>query len=492
MLFNSFAYLLFLPAAYLGFVIAPRRARWLWLLLASLGFYLFLEAPYLLGALAGSTLASYGVGLQIHRTRAPRARKLWLWIGILLNLALLVWLKYLPFLVDNLSSLLGLLGLGIQLRLGEHLLAIGVSYYALQAISYLVDIYLELLEPERHLGRFGLFMSFFPKLLQGPIERGEGLLPQLRGTFRFDAAELRLGLHLLFWGLFKKVAVADRLAPLVNTVYDHVHDYTGLPLLLATYLYALQLYFDFSGYTDTALGTARLFGIRLTQNFQGPYLAPSMIEFWRRWHISFSSWILSYIFKPLQVTLRRWRRLGTPVALLATFLVSGIWHGAGWRFILWGLIHGVYLAAAVLYQPLQKKLVARLGLGRSRAWTVWRVVVTFHLACLAWVFFRANTVADALQVVRGGLGGLLRGQGTRHDLLLGQTPSELALAIGFLALALLVGAVEWRHTKDRTRLGELAWLMRLPSALRAAVYAVGLYSIIFYGAKAQSFIYLQF
>ncbi len=201
------------------------------------------------------------------------------------------------------------------------------------------------------------------------------------------------------WGLFKKVVVADRLALFVNAVYGDVHVYTGLPLVLATWFYAFQLYFDFSGYTDMALGSARLFNINLTQNFNSPYLATSVAEFWRRWHISFSRWILDYIFKPLQMAWRDWRTAGTAASLVVTFLASGIWHGVSWGFVVWGGLHGVYLATSVYYRPWQKKIHKALGITKSPLLKVWQTVVTFNLVCFAWIFFRANSLSDAFYII---------------------------------------------------------------------------------------------
>jgi D-alanyl-lipoteichoic acid acyltransferase DltB (MBOAT superfamily) len=223
--------------------------------------------------------------------------------------------------------------------------SIGMSFYTFQALSYSNDIYREIQIPEAHLGRFALYVCFFPKLLQGPIERAGGLLIQLRKPFEFDYENTREGLLRIAWGLFKKVVIADRVAVIVNTVYGNAGGFTGLPLIVATYSYAIQIYTDFSGYTDIALGTARLFNIRLTENFNKPYFAQGVADFWRRWHISLSSWLLDYIFRPLQWRWRDLRLAGPFMALLVTFLVSGAWHGASWNFILWGLLHGLFIAA---------------------------------------------------------------------------------------------------------------------------------------------------
>ena len=290
----------------------------------------------------------------------------------------------------------------------------GVSFFVLQAISYLIDIYLEVLDPERHFGYFALYLSFFPKLIQGPIERGGDLLPQLHSPYKFDYQRMRLGLWKVEQGLFKKLVIADRLAIFVNAVYDHAQTYTGLPLLLATYLYALQIYFDFSAYTDIALGVAGIFGIRLTDNFNSPYLADSIPEYWRRWHISFSRWILDYIFKPIQMLLRNWQRWGMAIALLITFLFSGIWHGMSWGFVIWGGLHGIYMAGSVLFSPFIKKLFKRFKLERNKLLKIAQVFITFNLVSFSWIFFRAKNLADASYIVTH----LLRGIGSSLRLLL--------------------------------------------------------------------------
>jgi alginate O-acetyltransferase complex protein AlgI len=282
----------------------------------------------------------------------------------------------------------------------QTMVTIGVSYYTFQAISYLIDIRLGLLKPEHHLGYYALSLAFFPKLLQGPIERGGDLLPQLQDSKPFDYLAARSGLLLVAWGLFQKVVIADRLGMYVDTVYNDLRSYQGASLLLATYGYAGQIYFDFAGYTSMAIGSARMFGIALTPNFNQPYLATSIADFWRRWHISFSRWILDYIFKPLQLGWRNWGTAGTSLALLITFLVSGLWHGASWGFIVWGLLHGCYMACSVWYRPWQKKLHHWLGISKTPLLKFWQIGITFHLVCLAWVFFRANSLSDAFYVLQ--------------------------------------------------------------------------------------------
>jgi len=400
MTFNTLTYFLFLPLVYLVFCFAGERARWCVLLGASLVFYAALKVPYLLAVLTLVAVATYFFGLAIDGTAEPAAKRRLLWCGIGTDIVILVGMKYLPFLTTNLQALTRLLSLEAWVQPVHPFVAIGVSYYVFQAIAYLADIYLEIEKPERHFGYFALYLSFFPKLLQGPIERAGDLLPQLRGKYQVSHDNLRMGALLFLLGLFKKAVIADRLGIYVDTVYRDVHAYQGLQLALATYAYGFQIYLDFSGYTDMALGSALLFNIRLTQNFNSPYLATSISDFWRRWHISFSRWILDYIFKPLQMHWRDWKNWGTAVALLAAFLVSGIWHGAGWGFIVWGALHGLYMACSVFYKPYQKKIYKSLGLDKSRAQKVFQVLVTFNLVSFTWIFFRANSIADAFHVVK--------------------------------------------------------------------------------------------
>jgi alginate O-acetyltransferase complex protein AlgI len=390
MTFNSFSYALFLPLVYLAFSFAPDRLRWLVLLISSYVFYASFKAPQLLVALALVTALSYGCGILIGRAPDEGRRGRIFWSGTAACLFVMAYMKYLPPL---------LCFAGPDARSAGLFNAIGVSFFVFQAISYLADIYLGIQEPERHPGYHALSLAFFPKLLQGPIERAGDLLPQLKKAYRFDYDTLRSGLVLFAWGLFKKVVIADRLSGLVNMVYDNVSASTPLSALVATYFYAIQLYCDFSGYTDMALGTALLFNIRLSPNFNNPYLATSIADFWRRWHLSFSSWILDYIFRPLQMQWRYGRKFGTACALMVTFLVSGLWHGARWGFIAWGALHGAYLATSVYADPLLKKMRKRFNLDQSRAYSCFRIFITFHLVCFAWIFFRSNSISDAFGII---------------------------------------------------------------------------------------------
>jgi alginate O-acetyltransferase complex protein AlgI len=473
MTFTSFSFGLFLPAVYLAFHFSPQRWRWLVLLLASYRFYASFNVPYLLVALLVATMTSYFCALKIEQQELEESRKRWFWLGALVCLSLLLLFKYMPFLPTSVTGLAG-----VKQSFLDNLTIIGLSYFTFQAIAYLADVYLEIEEPEHHLGRFALYMAFFPKLLQGPIERAGDLLPQLKTPYRFNYLEARSALLLFAWGFFKKAVLADRLDPYCSQVYGNVHNYGGILLLLATYAYALQIFFDFSGYTDMARGIGRLFGIRLAENFNSPYFATSIADFWRRWHMTFSRWILDYIFKPLQMKWRGLSYTGTALALLVTFLVSGLWHGASWGFLVWGLLHGTYLAASTYYRPYQKRLHKYLGVEKSAAYKTWRIFITFNLVSFAWIFFRAESISDAWYVVSTMFGGA-QGLGLFLSL------NKLGL-IAISALLLFYAAASKRMTTLIAQKGErlvLRW---------SFYYALVFLTLVFGNFGESSFVYFKF
>jgi alginate O-acetyltransferase complex protein AlgI len=496
MSFNSLTYLLFLPVVFLVFYFSGQRARWIVLLIASLSFYAALWEPHLLIVLGLVTTTTYVFGLWLARAGSPRTKRVLLWSGIVTDLLLLVAVKYLPFLAENTLAVAGFLSIDLHVQSPGPIVSIGVSYFVFQAISYLLDIYLEVEIPERHFGYFALYLAFFPKLLQGPIERAGDLLPQLRTRYQFDYENVRRGMVLFACGLFKKVVIADRLGIFANTVYDDVNLYHGVPLLVATYYYAFQIYFDFSAYTDMALGSARMFNINLTQNFNSPYLATSVADFWRRWHITFSRWILDYIFKPLQIQWRDWSQWGMAAALLVTFLISGLWHGASWGFIIWGGLHGSYMAVSVISKPFRQWIDRVLGIGSSWILKPLRVVLTFHLVCFAWIFFRAKDVSDALYVIRHLLdftAGDLRISPMREflarNLAFGQSIRELSIVLVWLAL---ISAGKYLIQR-RENIPLHQFLVERSTLSRWAFYFVLVFSIVIFGVyESSAFIYYQF
>lgn len=458
------------------------------LLVASIVFYAALRAPLLIVALSLVVIASYFCGRKIAATSDEAKRRHLLWIGIAVNVVILCGLKYLRYLIALVvPSMTG------PTTGNVFFLTLGVSYYTLQAISYEVDIYLGIVEPEVHFGRFALYLSFFPKILQGPIERAGDLIPQLEAPAAFRYENVRSGLLLFGWGLFKKLAVANRLAPFVNGVYYTPDQYGGVSLIIATYMYAIQIYADFSGYTDMALGVARMFNIQLTQNFNAPYMATSIADFWRRWHISFSRWILDYIFKPLQMEWRNARNLGIAAALIVTFAFSGLWHGVALNFLVWGTLHGAYMAIAVLLRPWRNIVYDAIGLKNQFIRRMIQVVITFNLVAFAWIFFRADSLSAGwyiathllspsqhLSYASTHFGGLL-GR-IVNPLLLDKSKSEFALMALSVCLMTAGNAMKKRMP-----------VLQQPLWMRWSLYYSLVLALIFLSAYNNvGFIYFQF
>ena len=494
MALNSPTYLAFLPLILAVFLLVQVRARATVLLTASLLFYAALGALELLAALFVVTVASYTAGLLIARGQGARARRWALWLGITADLAVLIALRFQTPIAEAVNAVSVALGFPGGSPFPPTLMSVGVSFYAFQGISYLIDLYLEVAEPERHLGRFALYMSFFPKLLQGPIERASDLLPQLGTLGKPTYEDLRAGVLTFFWGLFKKVVVADRLSMFTGAVFSDVQRFQGVPLLIAVVLYSIEIYADFSGYTDMAIGSARVFGMRLTQNFNRPYSATSVLEFWRRWHISFSRWILDYIFKPVQMGLRSWKTAGTVVALMVTFLASGVWHGAAWTFVLWGGLHGVYMACSVLTRSTRARLLKAIGMADSRLVRWWRIALVFALVSVAWIFFRAENLGDAFYIVASVATQLPASIAPSiadwsHNLLLDQSWREAAVVLVSLMVLAAAGLARSRWNLHSPEV----FIQASPPWVRWVTYhALGFALVIFPAPATRAFIYYQF
>ena len=417
MLFNSFGYAVFLPIIFLLHWITPRKWRWALLLAASCFFYATWGPEYIVVLLL-TIVISYYAALYMERAGKQRGRsvngkknrgaspsaKTVLVLSIIFCAGLLFFFKYLNFFSENVAALLQRFSIPMQpftLRLA---LPIGISFYLFQTISYLVDVYKGKIPAERHFGIYAVYISFFPKVMQGPIERGESLLPQLHKPRRFHYGQASYGIKLMAWGFFKKLVLADGLSIYVSQVYDNLPSYTGFSLMLATFFYAIQLYCDFSGYTDIALGSAGILGIRLSPNFRSPYFASSIKDFWGRWHISLSSWLRDYIYIPLGGS--RVGRVRHALNIMITFLVSGLWHGASWNYVLWGGIHGA-LQIIEGFFPWNKKSSRFQTDRRLHAMLcIVTVPATFLLVCFAWIFFRAATLQDAFYVIRNMFTGI--------------------------------------------------------------------------------------
>lgn len=359
-----------------------------------------------------STLIVYLSGLQMAATIIRQKRKAYLWISVGANLGLLFFFKYFNFFSDSFQGLSSALGLAINSPNLTVLLPVGISFYTFQAIGYSIEVYHGRQKAETHFGRFALFISFFPQLVAGPVERSKNLIPQLNKLdAKFDYSRVSSGLKLILWGFFKKVVVADNIGMLVNEIYDKPELYGGFQFVIASILFGFQVYCDFSAYSDIAIGTARIMGVKLMLNFRTPFFSKSVGEFWKRWHISLSSWLQDYLFLPL--AWRFSRKLKNEKygpfnsnsiiyvsAILITFALTGLWHGASWTFVVWGLLHALYLFVDFFTKKMRKKFFSFLHIRkRSPGFQALSMLFTFSLISFSWIFFRAETISDAFGIV---------------------------------------------------------------------------------------------
>ena len=397
MLFNSLEFIIYFPIVVAFYFAITPRYRWILLLLASYYFYMCWNYKYII-LIITSTIIDYIAGIHINKEKVKWRRKTYLLLSLLTNLGLLFSFKYFNFFGDSLNFIFDKINLMQHLPELNVLLPVGISFYTFQTLSYTIDVYRGAKEPERHFGKFALYVAFFPQLVAGPIERSTRLLPQMHQHFKFDYERVKNGILLMLWGFFKKVVIADRLAEYVNMVYNNTSDYGGTHYIIATIFFAFQIYCDFSGYSDIAIGSASIMGYNLMRNFKRPYLANNIREFWQRWHISLSTWFRDYLYIPLggnRVVKWRWY-----YNLFITFLISGLWHGANWTFIVWGALHGFYLVFAIWTSGIRGKInTAVFGKNKS-LYNFSHIIITICLAWFAWIFFRANTIGDAFLIIK--------------------------------------------------------------------------------------------
>jgi D-alanyl-lipoteichoic acid acyltransferase DltB (MBOAT superfamily) len=475
MLFNSLHFAIFFPIVTLAFFLLQGRSRVFMLLLASAYFYMALVPVYIL-ILAALIVVDYGAGLQIGRSEGHE-RRAWLVASLLANFGVLFGFKYWGFFAEQVALLATASGSDWRLPLLHMVLPVGLSFHTFQSVAYTIEVYYRRQEPERSLSAYALYVLFYPQLVAGPIERPGQLLNQVHRApqMTFDAERASSGLRLMLWGMLKKVVVADGLAAIVDRSYANLAHADSVALLVGAYAFSIQIYCDFSGYTDVARGAARVMGFDLMRNFERPYESTSITEFWRRWHISLSSWFRDYLYIPLGGS--RGGALRAARNVMIVFLVSGLWHGAAWSFVVWGALHGVLVVGeAGLNRWLPRR--AALAFPKPLRW-----FLVFHLVTLAWVFFRAPNLSVAGQYLERLFAG--QGFGTLRGHNLGD-PAEVALAFG-AAFALL--GLEWGNARyglaEKLRLGPLParWL---------AYYAAALVLLVGAGAAPQQFIYFQF
>ncbi|MCM1121608.1 MAG: MBOAT family protein [Eubacterium sp.] len=391
MLFNSVSFGIFIIIVFILYYLVPDKYRWIFLLAASYIFYMNLHIGY--GILLFATTAlTYILALNLEKAQTAAARKRCLLGGILSLILILLFYKTANPVIERINLLIGAGRLTMQPLTVRILLPAGISFYFFQSMGYLIDVWRGRIHAERHFGYYALFVSFFPQLLAGPIGRADSLLPQYKKSRPFDYQNVTYGLKLMTWGYFKKLVIADVFAVVVNKLYDNVYSYVGLAFIVVTVMFAIEIYCDFSGYSDIAIGCAKLFGIDLMTNFKSPYFSFSIKEFWSRWHISLSTWFRDYVYIPLGGNrVPRWRNC---LNLLLTFLVSGFWHGSSLTYILWGGIHGILQIIETFLYPKKRN---GTEVRRRKHW--WQLPLTFIVLCFTWIFFRANTIQDALWVI---------------------------------------------------------------------------------------------
>lgn len=497
MLFNSLHFLIFFPIVVLFYFIIPKKLRTLWILLTSYYFYMGWNPRYAL-LIAFSTVSTYlsGILIAYSRANAPpdkkrKAGRVWVAISFTINIGILFFFKYFDFAIDNINALLSATGLSLLNPTFDVLLPVGISFYTFQALSYTVDVYRRDVKVELNLIRYAAFVSFFPQLVAGPIERSSNLLGQFYEEKKFDYDRAKSGILLMFWGFFQKIIVADRVAVLVNQVFDYYPYYGGFEILVGVFFFAVQIYGDFAGYSNIAIGAARVMNFDLMENFREPYLARSVAEFWRRWHISLSTWFRDYLYIPLGGS-----RCGTVrkyLNVMVVFLVSGLWHGANWTYVVWGGLNGIYQVVGDIAFPLRRRIRGFFRVSDQTAgYRAMQVVTTFILIGFAWVFFRAGTVGDAAAILKrivSTCNPWVLFDGTLYTM--GLDRIEFLLSLFFIVCMVIVDVVHYRGV----RFGQV--IARQPLPVRWLLYLVMMYTLLIFGIygpnfDTSQFIYFQF
>ncbi|MGE5679380.1 MAG: MBOAT family O-acyltransferase [Bacillota bacterium] len=478
LLFNSSLFIFLFTGLLLLYQIVNKSNKIrIYLLIAfSMYFYYKVSGFYFLLLILSSVFNFYA-GKWIFSSQDALKRKLLLVGSIVINIGVLVYFKYTNFfiqIVNDLSS--------SQINLLDVFLPIGISFYTFKALSYVIDLYMENSEPEESFANFLLYISFFPNILAGPIDRAHMFLPQLKEKLVIPESYVGKGVLLIISGLFKKAIIADYISSnFVDRIFEMPERFTGLENLLGVYSYALQIYCDFSGYSDIAIGIALLLGFRLMNNFDSPYQASSVAEFWRRWHISLSSWLLDYVFKPLQMKFRNLRTLGNASALVITFVLCGLWHGASWAFLFWGALHGFYMAVSLFTKKPKNYIYNKLGIKNSRILRYVQVFITFNLIAFAWIFFRANSFTTAMTVITQIFTFF-------HGSVIMQFIPGYPLVSLFVALGFIIHFIP-----KSTELKIQEYFTRTPLLGKAFILAAMIWLVIqVRSAEIQPFIYFQF
>lgn len=478
MLFNSINFAIFLPIVFfLYWFVANKNYKYqnILLLVASYYFYACWDWRFLF-LLMFSTFLDYFTGLKMGEAQTKNNKKFWFWLSIIINLGFLGFFKYYNFFISSFAEAIANLGFHIDVWTLNVILPVGISFYTFHGLSYVIDIYYDRIKPEKNLIDYSVFVSFFPLLVAGPIERATHLLPQIQRERKFNYANAVDGMRQILWGLFKKIVIADNCAEYANIIFNNSQDYSGSTLALGALFFTFQIYCDFSGYSDIALGVARLFGIDLLRNFAFPYFSRDIAEFWRRWHISLSTWFRDYLYIPLGGSKgSTWIKVRNTFII---FLVSGFWHGANWTFIIWGLLNALYFLPLLLL----KKNRNNIGTVAEGRWLpnykeITSMMITFSLTVFAWIFFRADSVTSAFAYIKGML-----------------KPSLLSLPqllpISLFALLIFFIIIEWIGRENQYAIEKFG--LKWAKPIRWGFYYLIVVLIFVFMGKEQEFIYFQF
>ncbi len=483
MLFNSFSFAIFFPIVFIlywFFAKSNLKIQNILLLVASYFFYACWDYRFLF-LLIFSTLLDYFTGLKMSDASSRHNKKFWFWTSVIINLGFLGIFKYYNFFASSFAEFIAHFSLHVNIWTLQVILPVGISFYTFHGLSYVIDIYNDKIKAEKNFVDYSVFVSFFPLLVAGPIERATHLLPQIKQKRLMDYEKASNGIFLILWGLFKKIVIADNCSPLVEDIFSS-KDMAGSTLLMGTVLFAFQIYADFSGYSDIAIGTAKLLGIDLITNFKFPYFSRNIGEFWRRWHISLSTWFRDYLYIPLGGSKAgKWKSIRN---VFIIFIVSGFWHGANWTFIIWGGIHALLFLPSFLIgsnKKYQKSIINPSGVMNALK-EFSQMLWTFGAVCFAWIFFRAVSLTAAFSFIRRMCNKSL----LSVPKLIGEQNTDLLICMAAITVLLLV---EWRHRKKEF-VFEGIWKKNI--WYRIAVLVVIITSVYYFTGKSASFIYFQF
>lgn len=478
MLFNSISYLLFLPIVFTIYWTLNKKSllfQNILLLVASYFFYACWDWRFLF-LLIFSTLLDYFTAIKMSKSKSFANKKFWFWLSVIVNLGFLGVFKYYNFFAESFSEILSKIGFNINPWTLKVILPVGISFYTFHGLSYIIDVYKDRIEPEKNFVNYSVFVCFFPLLVAGPIERATHLLPQVKRKRIFEYDKAVDGLRQILWGLFKKVVIADQCATLSNLIFNNSSHYSGSTLFLGAFLFSFQIYGDFSGYSDIALGTARLFGFDLLKNFSNPYFSRDIAEFWRRWHISLSSWFKDYLYIPLGGS-----KGGTWMKVRNTFiifLVSGFWHGANWTFIVWGFLNALYIMPSIIFKTNRNNLeVVSKDSFLPSIKELCSMISTFLLVVFAWIFFRSDNLEIALNYVNNIFSRSLF-----------SVPSEKPKMLCLLILFFMI--IEWIGRRQQFAIAKLG--VQYSKPVRWIIYYVIAIAVYYFSGKEQQFIYFQF